>query len=617
MEPQRLQEVIHDLEAGTSVLPRGVTHHPDVLRRYFYERIFQGKWDGEIMGPEGQNMTKHNGKFISLKALRQRILGDIEDLIAFMIMPAGEELRAAVYPRTPEGQATLANKEDWEPFVPHYLPAINQKGYRYAVREEQAPLPRTPEARNDGSPEARPSRNISSRSQYETPQSLWKPFREQLAEIENRQPSAEKPNAGENLAGNDMERKVSSEQVFSDNQSERLKEVSSKHENAQDPSYSPQHDALPRPTIGQQPHLPQIAGHILNPKAMDFDTLSKILRQPMSDEERQNILDTYFPKASQHATQAFHDQIPNRRSHHPSSGVSQDDLYSSSQTTNQDQLPSSSHGHMGYGTQQATSNAYFQRPHTYSPQPLNLGNPQQTSYPPFSQGPPPPSAGQFLPYDHPELDSYPPFSEGPPPPRMMFNNGPSLWGTTAPRQGMTAGTGATHLPFKSSFAAAAFRPAAQNRVAAQIYRNDPTFHHGGLAQVRGTPGPFVPQAQNAPLGSAPSQLAAQQHQDWLYHMGRVQATNSNVSALPYRPGSDDMRPHAVPGVPSVAYQNLTRNTVPTLAEAKAPESKPFVETAKEKKPPGWGVLKIGNVSFQVDGGRPLALGGNKVDQGSS
>lgn len=74
---------------------------------------------------------------------------------------------------------------------------------------------------------------------------------------------------------------------------------------------------------------------------------------------------------------------------------------------------------------------------------------------------------------------------------------------------------------------------------------------------------------------------------------------SDVSLLPYRPGSDDMYPHATAEGSSVRLQELQRQG-PTYEVASQPENFPFIEAARRARPAEWGVLKIGNVSMRGD-----------------
>ena len=68
-----------------------------------------------------------------------------------------------------------------------------------------------------------------------------------------------------------------------------------------------------------------------------------------------------------------------------------------------------------------------------------------------------------------------------------------------------------------------------------------------------------------------------------------------MPTLQYRPGSDDMFPRNVGGT-SVKLQELTRKGPPDMHGATSEENSPFAETARERQPANWGVMKVGNVS---------------------
>ena len=108
-ELDRLRECVHELEAGNSDLPTGLQSRPDIIRSFFYERVF-----GPIGPPmplsasEAQNMTEVGGRFISLGALRKQIVRDIEDLVQYMLSPVGEGIRSDTSARTPTTANELA-----------------------------------------------------------------------------------------------------------------------------------------------------------------------------------------------------------------------------------------------------------------------------------------------------------------------------------------------------------------------------------------------------------------------------------------------------------------------------------------------------------------------------
>lgn len=77
----------------------------------------------------------------------------------------------------------------------------------------------------------------------------------------------------------------------------------------------------------------------------------------------------------------------------------------------------------------------------------------------------------------------------------------------------------------------------------------------------------------------------------------VHSPRTNLAALSYRAGSDNMFPTQIPGVASVRYQDLTRDEPPRFAVAGDENYIPFVENTKLSKPAEWGVLKVSNVSM--------------------
>ena len=111
-ELDRLRQCVHELEAGSGELPSGLQSRPDIIRSFFYERVF-----GPIGPPmplsvsEAQEMTEVGGRFVSLGALRQQILRDIEDLVKFILSPIGEGIRSETSARTPTTANELAFSE--------------------------------------------------------------------------------------------------------------------------------------------------------------------------------------------------------------------------------------------------------------------------------------------------------------------------------------------------------------------------------------------------------------------------------------------------------------------------------------------------------------------------
>ena len=94
------------------MLPSGLQSRPDIIRSFFYERVF-----GPIGPPaplsasEAQDMTEVGGRFISLGTLRKQIVRDIEDLVQYMLSPVGEGIRSDTSARTPTTTHELAFRD--------------------------------------------------------------------------------------------------------------------------------------------------------------------------------------------------------------------------------------------------------------------------------------------------------------------------------------------------------------------------------------------------------------------------------------------------------------------------------------------------------------------------
>ena len=100
------------MEAGTGELPSGLQYRPNIIRSFFYERVF-----GPIGPPipltasEAQSMTEVGGRLVSLGALREQIQRDIEDLVKYMLSPVGEGIRTETSGRTPTAASELAFRD--------------------------------------------------------------------------------------------------------------------------------------------------------------------------------------------------------------------------------------------------------------------------------------------------------------------------------------------------------------------------------------------------------------------------------------------------------------------------------------------------------------------------
>ena len=589
-EPQRLRDVINDLEAGTDALPRGITHHPDVLRRYFYDRIFQGEWDGQIGSPEGDNVTKHAGRFISLTTLRDQVLKDIEDLIAFMTVPVNESTRSATFFRTPEAktaseeQASAGLPVTKEPFVPEYMAGTNPRGYRYFVREEEHSSPRinaTKERKGQhlsekSTTEIPASGNVSAKTQSRDPsKSAYQPSSEKFTAMENRQPFLDKLRVIESRDNNRPEADSLSVEVSQHN----AKGVSAEHTTSEASSSMKQPiDSLHHST--SQHGSPSQGNHSSsqatlappNQETMDGPSLAELLQRPMEVEGEKATRDATIPSYLRRGNQTLGHQLPTQNQQLPFGGLPTG-IYP--QAADQDPWTALPVLQPGYGYPQQSSGLH--RPHCMIPQPLQYA-PQPMQYG-YAQ----------------HLDSYPSLDKGPPPPYTGLTDHPPVGMSRylpLGQQGVTARSDFGPPPPPGPYANVAVRAPAPNGIAAMVYRNDPALHYHGLPQVRGTPVPSLSQDRVS------SSISLQNHHEWRNRFGLVPAIKPDIPVMAYRPGSDDMRPHPGNG-PSMALQNLTRHPVPTFEEARDSKNLPFTEIAKEVKPPEWGVLKIANVSTQV------------------
>ena len=117
--------------------------------------------------------------------------------------------------------------------------------------------------------------------------------------------------------------------------------------------------------------------------------------------------------------------------------------------------------------------------------------------------------------------------------------------------------------------------------------------------------PYIP-ADKYARAPAPNRLAsrfAQIHpHPPLQGLGSFNITpqlspRASLTTLPYYSGSNDMFPIQQPGLASIRYQALTRNDPPRFSLAGDEGHMPFVETTKLSKAAEWGILKISNVSL--------------------
>ena len=512
-------------------------------------------------------MTKHAGRFISLTTLRDQVLKDIEDLIAFMTVPVGESTRSAMFYRTPEAKtAPDGHSLTKEPFVPEYMPGINSRGYRYAVREDKHPISQINTSEGKGSQHPSEKSTTTSKSAYQ-------PFVEKLTAIESRRPFLDKLRAMEssdNKRPNDRPEADSVSGKFG--QHKDKVGVSTENTISEGASTTQNPVDLSRQSTSQQrsPSQENLSSSqaTLVPSSqetMEGPSLSDILQRPM-EAEKDRVNEAKIPHYPQRSHQY---QLPTHQQRLPFDGLPTG-FYPTA--TNQDQWTSVPVVQQGYGYQQQSGSLHrppyvVPQPLQYAPQPMQYGYAQRLdSYPSLDKGPPPPYTG---PADH-------------------FPLGMSRY----PLLGQQSVIGRSDFgppPPPGPYANVAVRAPAPNRVAAMVYRNDPALQYSGLPQVRGTPVPTASQDHATPS------ISLQNHHEWQNRFGLLPAIKPDIPVMAYRPGSDDMRPHPGSG-PSIPFQNLTRHAVPTFDEARALDNLPFTEIGKEAKPPGWGVLKIANVS---------------------
>ena len=606
-EVQRLQDVIQDLKGASETLPRGITHHTEVLRRHFYGLVFEGEWDGPIEGPEGEKMTKHNGCFISLKALRNQLLEDIEELIAAIKTPVAETTGFAVNRRTPKVKAAEEDQtcgrcnEEKEPFVRHYLPGISSRGYHYTAHKEQYSPPRqdSPKVELDQTNTQRSFLEMqlkeasSTHIRDQNPSMFaFQPFSEQIRAIEGRAPYLGQ------VRGVDVGKGQSSDalgvSLSGETSHNKVRDMSTMYGASGSPPFNT--------TTNYQLVATDTSGH----PRMSIIEASWASKGMMAD-VRQSIVDDL------HRQQAQRDQV-NPISQLPTQQPEERPIQPNPIERRDPWVSGPGPGSMEFRTAEPSMGArgYEAESHGALPQGGNpshyVSQPMQYRYMPapydshhhLSGGLWPP--GQDVPVQalNPNQQSIQRYLNRDPTPA------PGWLGTNTPqpnfaRQFVPYGLSSTTPIQAGTYTSANTRPPSSNRVAAQVYRNDPAFHYGGLPQVRGTPVVSTPQGRVTPATPAPQvhgtpSVAAQLQS----RFGVVPPSRQTASILSYRPGADVMRPHAFPYTHSTTYENLTRNTLPTVIEAQAEENLPFAQVAKESQAPNWGVLRIGNVSIESE-----------------
>ena len=97
-------------------MPHGLDYDAAIIRGYLYDRVF-GNADGPapLSRHNEQSMTKYQGHFISLGALREQILKHLEDLVRYMISPGSRK----------KGQVSESNTSSDGESITHRLPTDN------------------------------------------------------------------------------------------------------------------------------------------------------------------------------------------------------------------------------------------------------------------------------------------------------------------------------------------------------------------------------------------------------------------------------------------------------------------------------------------------------------
>ena len=108
-EVERLQVLMRDINSSRSLIR--LPYSPRIIRRYFYERCFG---NGEGPAPLGNNekslITKYDNQEMTLSHLRSEVLQGIEELILYLMAPAGEGSVQQETPDTPSPSSITEHK---------------------------------------------------------------------------------------------------------------------------------------------------------------------------------------------------------------------------------------------------------------------------------------------------------------------------------------------------------------------------------------------------------------------------------------------------------------------------------------------------------------------------
>lgn len=111
-DSQRLQQYCQSLaDDNGGNLPSGLPHRAEVVRSYFYDRVF-----GNPTGPapmeqhEADDMMVEGGRYVTRFAARQIVLKKIEELVRFVILPTESYLPSGGFSASQAGSEPFSNQ---------------------------------------------------------------------------------------------------------------------------------------------------------------------------------------------------------------------------------------------------------------------------------------------------------------------------------------------------------------------------------------------------------------------------------------------------------------------------------------------------------------------------
>ena len=526
------------------------------MKQYLYDLIFHKESADPIRGPEKDNITKHEGRFISIGALRNQLLNNIDDVIELLTAPAGEGVRSVLSQARIEAASNDAKDSQGErqgdknTYIPLWRREVEASKKSESQMLEEEKTPKVQDGKHPGGWRANPNL-LSAEERLKAIPPPSKRQMEMLAAFAG-------PSRDENVKAWSS----TAQSPWGQDQGVKDAPVTSGP-----PGWSEyiqeQVDLLPDHLRNSSPnHEDDSAQTIVEPSVESKEQKMKG-NQPFGMGSLMHVSEGVGGEDSpaQHGSQPFAYAIPSQNMQQNPMGAMPPGLF----------YPIGFGGpaQQGSGVQQNHQFMYrpsgtFQQPSFAMSQPMQYGpQPMQYAYPQQNVNFAASSAGYG---GFPSGYALPPAAD-----------------TTFENRGMTKSPSynPTPMPYPNTVA----RPPSSNRVASLLYRNNTPLQTQQLEQVRGTP----PPARNF----------VQNHSEWQNRFGLPSVVKPDIPLLPYRPETDDMRPNSMGGA-SFQYQELTRDDLPSFDTARAPENLPFTETAKDSKPSQWGVMKIGNVSISND-----------------